>query len=147
MLCRCGSDKVVKNGKRSGKQCFLCRLCRRQFSDDGAITDVEKRAAVTLYAIGLSFRKIGVLLRYSHVTILNWVREFDSELEGGRWRIEDEGELGDFKLMELDELWIFLDTRKSYSRPGKRFTTIDEAVMWSAEREIEKMIENGFVND
>ena len=134
MLCnRCKSNKNVKNGHRHGKQSYLCKTCGYQFTTDASCTIVEKRAAITLYNIGLSFRKIGALLKYSHVTILNWVNDFAKKA------VFDENDF-----MELDEIWAFLESRRSYTRPGKRFATIDEAVMWNAEKEITKILTKGF---
>ena len=76
MTCKkCDSDQNVKNGNRHGKQSFLCKCCGHQFTNDNAAAYLEKLAAFAYYKAGMSYRKIGELLRYSHVTIQNWVRE------------------------------------------------------------------------
>jgi len=77
MTCsKCLGELCVKNGNRDGKQCYLCKACGRQFTGDHEHVELEKRAAITLEGFGLSMRKIGDVLGYSHVTIMNWLRDF-----------------------------------------------------------------------
>jgi len=90
---------------------------------------MEKRVAITLCVYGLSLRKIGGLLGYSHVTVLNWVREFE-------WQTNVPT---DDYFLELDELCAFLSERAKNPRMGKRFTTMQEALTWKLENDMAKI--------
>jgi len=69
----------VKSGHVLGKQRWLCRRCGYQFTRTdgppaGATTpEVTKRAAVTLYGHGLSFRAVGKLLSTTAQSVMRWV--------------------------------------------------------------------------
>ena len=79
-------------------------------------------------------RKIGELLGYSHVTILNWVRDFEKRRETPQ---ED-------YFMEIDEMCEFLKTRTNNPRLGKRFPTMQAALTWNVENEMSKILSNIF---
>ena len=136
MKCtKCKSDRIVKNGKRQGQQCYKCKGCGRQFTGDMSFIEREKRAALTLCCFGLSFRKIGYLMGYSHVTILNWAHEFEKR------EIID---LYEDYFMELDEVSEFLVARTRDPKLGKRFVSIQEALAWNVENEVSKILEKTF---
>ena len=103
MKCkRCGSERVVKNGLRHHKQCYLCRYCRHQFtSETGRHTPQEEKVAVLLYCLGLSFTAIAQVLFVHPSTILRWVRKYAQE--NCRKPIP-QGEI----VVELDEMWHFV---------------------------------------
>ena len=49
---KCGSTKTVKNGKRHGRQCYLCRECGRQFmmsKSEKETAEQNKRLAAIIY--------------------------------------------------------------------------------------------------
>ena len=79
MCPRCGYVRVVKSGHAKGNQRWLCRRCGYQFTRTdgppaGADTpETTKRAAVTLYGHGLSFRTVGKLLGTTAQSVLRWV--------------------------------------------------------------------------
>lgn len=59
----CQSDKVVKNGKVSGKQLYRCKECKHQYIDNGNFVGMRTKAdvitaALNLYFDGLSTWKI-----------------------------------------------------------------------------------------
>ena len=137
---KCQSTHSIKNGHRGGKQCWLCKTCGRQFTGDYSFIEREKRAAITLCCLGLSMRKIGWLLGYSHVTILNWVRDFEERTT------TDESLMEEGYLMELDEVCDFLATREANPRFGKRFATPQAALTWSLENEITKILQKSLRN-
>jgi len=131
MLCnRCKSNALVKNGRRLGKQCFLCKDCGRQFTNDNSHLELEKRIAITLCCFGLSMRKIGWLLGYSHVTVLNWLREFENK------RVTPSEDY----FMDINEMCAFLSERTKNPRLGKRFPTMQEALTWNVENEMSKVM-------
>ena len=67
---------------------------------------------------------------YSHVTILNWIKEFEEKRTSPN---ED-------YFMEIDELTKFLQERTSNPQ-GKRFKTMGEALNWNVENEMNHIIE------
>ena len=131
MACvKCSNSYTIKYGKRFGKQCFLCKTCGRQFTGDRAFMEKEKRVALTLAVFGLSSRKIAKLLAYSHVTILNWIHEFE----------KNRTTPNESYFMEMDEMSEFLSERTKNPQ-GKRFATVQEALTWNVENEMSKIME------
>ena len=84
----CGSERVVKVGKQSGHQRYLCRKCKKKFRDqamaEGRKFETEHiGAAIRDYHAGMSYKQIAEAMedRYdipepSKRTIYNWVTDF-----------------------------------------------------------------------
>jgi len=121
---------------RGGKQCYLCRVCKCQFTGDQSFVENEKRVAITLCCFGLSSRRIGQLLGYSHVTILKWVRAFENQ----------RSEPNENYFMDLDEICEFLAVRAANPRMGRRFTSMQAALTWNVENEMSKYMEKVFAS-
>ena len=104
---RCHSIRVVKSGHHHGKQRWLCRRCRYQFTrvDPPAEADDQtKRAAVTLYGHGLSLRCVGRLLATSAHSVIRWVTEY---VETCCFKPVPEGAV----VIEVDEMWHYLGAK------------------------------------
>jgi len=116
MQCkRCGSKEIMKNGKREGIQCYICKECRHQFiSEFGRHTKQEEQLAVLLYCLGLSFTAIGGVLRIHTSTAMRWVRKY---AETNCRKPEPKGEI----VVELDEMWHFIRSKKLNVGFGKLF--------------------------
>ena len=115
MKCkRCGSTHILKNGKRGEEQCYLCWDCRHQFiSEYGRHTEWEVKMAVSLYAVGLSFRTIGALFCVHNSTIYRWIRDYaKAHYQKGM----PKGEI----VVELDEMFHFIKSKKTDAGYGKR---------------------------
>ncbi len=79
MQCpECKSTHINKNGKKKGKQNYICVDCQRQFIDSyqtqKGYSDALKGECLTMYFNGMGFRAIGRIKGIHHVTIMNWVR-------------------------------------------------------------------------
>ena len=115
MKCkRCKSTQMKKNGKREGKQCYLCKSCKHQFTSElGRHTEWEEKMAVSLYAVGLSFRTIASLFCVHNTTIYRWIRDY---AKAHYQKPVPKGEI----VVELDEMWHFIKLKKTNAGYGKR---------------------------
>ncbi len=64
-----------------------------------------KRQFLELYLKDQSFKSIGHILRFSHVVILNWIREFGEKLDV----IQNDVPV---QMMELDEMRGYIGSKK-----------------------------------
>lgn len=73
----CESTQISKNGRRRGKQAFICKYCHRQFlesySPRGYSNDA-KEVCLRMYVNGMGFRAIERVTGVNHNTIINWVK-------------------------------------------------------------------------
>jgi len=112
---RCGSISFVKNGIVRGLQRYRCQNCGYNFtaSPKRGRSQATKALAVLLYSLGKSsFRWLGKLLGVSDVSVYRWVRQAAEELPEQQFREE-------IREMELDELWHFLQAKKTSVGFGK----------------------------
>ncbi len=116
MKCpKCMSSHVVKNGSVKGIRKHLCRDCGYQFtrSTPRGKPLKTKIFAVLLYMSGLSLSRIGWMCSVSAQSVLNWIRKFAAEHAE---RPKSEGET---VILELDELWHFLQKKSANSGSGQ----------------------------
>jgi transposase len=112
---RCGSEEQVKNGMMRGKQRFLCKACGLNFTDTPARGKplAMKAAAVLLYVSGLSMNRTAKLLGVSTPTVQAWLEQFAAAYAQ---KPEPEGRA---VVIELDEMWHYLEKSPSHSGSGK----------------------------
>lgn len=116
----------MKSGHVRGNQRWLCRRCGYQFtritgpSTGGETPAPTKRAAVTLYGYGLSFRAVGRLLGTTAQSVLRWVIDYVD-----RHCAKPVPE--PVSVIEIDEMWHYLGCKarklwiwKAYERDGGR---------------------------
>jgi len=79
MKCpKCFSKKICKNGHKSGKQRFLCKDCRRQFSESQTqprYDEAFKTICLQAYRNGKSFREIERIYAVHHTTVIAWAKQ------------------------------------------------------------------------
>lgn len=112
---RCGSSAFVKNGFVGGHQRYRCRSCGYNFTatPKRGRSEATKALTVLLYSFGkASYRTLGKLLRVSAVSVYKWVRQAAAALPEPEVR-------EDIREMELDELWHFLQSKKTSVGFGK----------------------------
>jgi transposase len=118
MSCkRCGHIKSVKNGKVRGLARFRCKNCGYNFIEgDRRLKDsvvVKKALAVLLYSLGrASFGMLGKILGCSRSLVYRWIVE-----EGAK--ISDPVISGDIKEIEFDEMWHFVQSKKTKNGSSK----------------------------
>lgn len=90
----CASERVVKNGKRSGTQRFMCRACEKSFTDTGKVHGHKRSAdqigaAIRLFYSGTSYKQIAENMadmydipEPSKQTIYAWVRDYTDAAMG-----------------------------------------------------------------
>jgi insertion element IS1 protein InsB len=102
---RCHSIRVVKSGHHHGKQRWLCRRCRYQFTrtdPPAEAAEPAKRAAVTLYGHGLSIRCVARLLATSAHSVIRWVTAY---VETCCFKPAPAGAI------VIEEMWHYLDSK------------------------------------
>lgn len=110
MQCsRCKGVTSVKNGFVNGKQRYKCKSCGNNYSVEQKSTaksSAEKRLALMMYLEGLGFNAIGRLLKVSHVSIINWIKKYGSQLE----EIKNTSPID---IIELDEMHSYIGSKKT----------------------------------
>ena len=103
------STHINKNGKKKGKQNYICVECGRQFLDcyqvQRGYCEQLKRECITMYVNGMGLRALARVQGISHVTIINWVKQV-GELLPDAYHPEVIPQVG-----ELDELETFVGSK------------------------------------
>lgn len=119
MACpECKSEHINKNGRKRGKQNYICVDCGRQFIDSyesqrGYAKEI-KQECLTMYVNGMGFRAIERVKGIHNTTIMDWVKQV-GELLPDYYDPERTPEVG-----ELDELETFVGFKKTKSGSGQR---------------------------
>lgn len=111
---KCKAENVHKYGKVQGKQRYKCNSCGYQFTrltPRGRPAE-EKAMAITLYTHGLSIRAIARIFNLSPNAVLKWIRSFAKAHCA-------KPEPGEAILVELDEMWHYLKSKKTKFGYGK----------------------------
>jgi transposase-like protein len=111
---KCSKKASCKDGIVKGRQRYLCRDCKHRYTVErrsGTGSKVVKRQALELYLEGLGFRSIGRVLKFSHVSALNWIREFGEQLDS----IKKDGPV---QVMEMDEMHSYIGSKKTIAGYG-----------------------------
>jgi len=110
---------VVKNGNHLARQRFRCKDCGFQFTREtprGRPAN-EKAMAILLYTLGLSFNAIARIYGIATSTVMRWVRTFAE-------KTYEKPEPGQAVIVELDEMWHYLHSKKTNSGSGKLIVAI-----------------------
>ena len=115
---KCG-NAGVKNGFACEKQRWKCKGCKHQYtrSEPKGKPLWMKLEAVLLYISGLSLNATGSLLGVSAQAVLDWVREFAKTNY-------EKPEPGSSVVVELDEMWHFIQSKKTSAGSGKHLIVI-----------------------
>lgn len=135
---KCQSIEVVKNGKAQGKQRYKCKSCSLQFTrlTPRGRPAQEKAMAVTLYTLGLSIRAIARLIGVSPTAVLKWIKTF------AKTHYEKPAP-GDAIIVELDEMWHYLRSKKTSYGSGKPIVEkLESLLTGNVEEEIRERYRN-----
>ena len=98
-----GKREKVKNGFMEGKQRYKCKCCGYNYiGSKNGYPDHIKLKAIKYYLEGNGFRRIERLMRVSHVSVINWVKQFIFKFKN----IPKQHEKVD--VLELDEICVSL---------------------------------------
>jgi transposase-like protein/AcrR family transcriptional regulator len=79
MKCHyCNSERISKNGRKQGKQRYLCKNCGKQFAGNYSHRGYQievKQKCLKLHSQGMSFRQIEKNTGVSHNTVIQWVKQ------------------------------------------------------------------------
>lgn len=115
---KCGAQ-TIKNGIHHGTQRHRCKKCGFQFTKTTprGRSARDKALAVSLYTMGLSFRSIGRLLHVSAAAVFHWVKDFAE-------KIYEKPEPAEASVVEIDEMWHYLGSKKTKSGSGRLIVVI-----------------------
>lgn len=118
----CQSSKVVKNGRRQGKQSYLCRHCNRQFRDNPhpqSYCPEVKDLCIKMSLNGMGFRAIERVTGISHNSVINWVRQAEAAIPDENYEIPESA--------QIDELQTFVGAKKTRFGCGQLSTPKHQA--------------------
>ena len=113
----CGSEKVVKNGFRYGKQCWMCKECKSQHvenPEERGIDAKKEKLLRKLMSEKLSIRAITRVLEVSRNTVVKHIRAIENEVpENLSVKDSEDINLAEDDV-EIDEIWTFVGRRTPY---------------------------------
>jgi len=117
---KCGNGNHVKAGFINGEQRYLCKNCGCKFvpTRQHGKSDNIKLTAVWLYCHGFSFRTIAKFFKVNVSSVFKWVKKFARENY-----IKPEPS-SDGIIVELDEMWHYLKSKKIRSGYGRLIVAI-----------------------
>ena len=116
---RCGSDKTVSNGSVRGVHRRKCKDCKFLFTRSELVGKPlsVKLFAVALYLHGVSMNAIAKWTRVSPPAVLKWIRNHAKEHC-------PKPTPGEAIIVELDEMWHFLEKKTVSSGSGRLIVVI-----------------------
>ena len=120
MECKnCKSKKTKKNGRKNGKQRYVCAECGKTFSDtEPKYSEETKQKAIQMYLNNVGVRKTALFIGCSRTTVSNWVRrakeKLDKKLDESNPNYSEKADI-----IELDEIYTYIKkTKQSNSMDG-----------------------------
>jgi transposase len=118
MKCpKCGNERCVKAGFNHGKQRYKCKGCGRQITQIEDKNAANRAMALYLYVVGLSMNAIARMVDVEPSTVLYWIRNF-------ALRIYEKPTPQGAVVIELDEMWHFLGSKKRRFGAGRPITAL-----------------------
>ncbi len=121
MKCKkCESENRVRAGFVNGEQRYLCKDCGCKYvpTRQHGKPEKVKLLAIWLYSHGLSFRTIAKLFKVTHKAVYDWVKIYAT------MNYTKPEPQSDAVIVELDEMWHYLHSKKHKSGYGKLIVAI-----------------------
>ena len=109
--CKKTTHQVKAGKSKKGSQRHKCQHCKVRYTlepKERGYPDELRLQAVRLYVDGMNYRRIGRHLKVHHTSVLNWVKAFAAQLPNAPLP-------EDLHIIELDELYTFIETKKNAS--------------------------------
>lgn len=123
---RCYSEKLTKSGVVKDRQRYKCKDCNYYFTVNKLGKKIDNYyiiKALQLYLEGISYREIERLLGISHVSVMNWVKQYKIKApENSEYRPT-------YKILNHTELSEFFQKRENLSGHGMVVTEIGDKYM------------------
>jgi transposase-like protein len=123
---KCESFRVVKSGVIGEKQRYKCKNCNYFFTVDKLGKRIDAyyvTKALQLYIEGLSYREIERLLGVSHVSVMNWVKQY------GLKKPTNSQYHPTYKILTHSELVLYISDKGSLSGAGSVITELGDKFM------------------
>lgn len=121
MKCpQCNSTQISKNGRRNGKQNYLCKQCKRQFLESyesKGYSDDVKMICLRMHENGMGFREIERVTGINHNTIIQWAKQSGNTTPESS---TSDG-LDDNDLSNSSDLYTSIEHQESSNYPWKLF--------------------------
>ena len=116
----CSLNRIIKSGTVNGKQRYKCKDCGYHFTEgDGRTNEkvaAKKAMCVLLYSLGkASFRMLAKIFDTSPSLVYRWIVEAGCKLP-------DQEVSSDIMQMEFDEMWHFIQRKKTNFGSSKPLT-------------------------
>lgn len=118
---RCPKCQETSHQRKCGKtitgsQQYSCKHCKAKYTPEpkkrGYLIELRFQA-IQMYVDRINYRRIGRHLMVHHTTVINWVKAFAAQLP-------DTPPPEDLHTIELDELFTFIETKKSASTSSQQ---------------------------
>lgn len=123
---KCGGEEVSKSGIIGGRQRYKCKNCSYHFSVNKLGKSIDKYyviKALQLYLEGISLREIERILGVSHVSVMNWVKQY------GIKPPENNSYHPTYKVLSHEELVKFMASRDQIAGTGMIITELGDKFM------------------
>jgi transposase-like protein len=112
----CRGTALIRSGHACGRQRWRCKGCGRQFTrtEPRGKPAALKLHAIELYCLGLSMNAVAKRVGVSAQSMLRWVR---AHAQAHCPKPEPTG--GSTAVVELDEVWHFVEKRLGSSGSGR----------------------------
>jgi transposase-like protein len=123
---RCQENRIVKSGIVNDRQRYTCKSCRYSFTVfklGKRIDDYYITKALQLYLEGLSYREIERIIGVSHVTISNWVKQYNIH------KAPHEKYHSTYKILNHNELQEYMKNKENLLGAGMIITELGDKFM------------------
>lgn len=116
---KCASEQDCEEWKTLGASEISLQRLRFSFTRDTprGRPATEKAMAILLYTLGLSFNAIARIYGVATSTVMRWVRDFAE-------KTYEKPSPGEAVIIELDEMWHYLHSKKTNYGSGKLIVAI-----------------------
>ena len=124
---KCHDNDYVKSGIIKGRQRYKCKNCNYYFTVQKLgkrIDDYYVVKALQLYVEGISYREIERILGVSHVSVMNWVKQY-----GIKRPLNTDNLSPSYQFLNHEQLSCFTSKEENLLGHGMIITEVGEKFM------------------